>query len=443
MYIKSISAVLLSGLLLSGMSANALTPQMTNNIILSSGFTSIKGVLEANNVPTTPPVQDSQSVTFNSLENKIRTYNQSIKSFEKTLASINSTDVSSQFDKQRFQYSEQNQALQKQADAYKSSATKLMQAASATDINDATKNALKAQAEAMGMLAAQAEATIAINNKIVAGLDDAEEDAENQLAETYTSTKKQLDNAADQIVMGAQTQYITLVTIDNNITALERSISAIDRTIPVMEKQLEIGMASELDLKTLQNQRDTAQSSLESIINQKESLQNGLSVMLGNDANTTVTVEGLPDISYDIKKINYNKDLENAMKNSYTIWQKQDALRKASNDYEDDVTSTLDAYDAAKLDLESAKVQTENSFKALYETLLEKQRLLEQANENLTLAEQNFKVSEVKYNIGNISKLEYENAKDTLESSKDAIKTAEVELFTAYNNYQWGIKGVI
>lgn len=441
MYIKNISAILLSGLLLSGMSANALTPQMTNNIILSSGFYSIKGVLEANNVPTTPPVQDSQSVTFNSLENKIRTYNQSIKSFEKTLASINSTDVSLQFDKQRFQYSEQNQALQKQVDAYKQAINQLQQAIPSAD--EATKSALTAQIGAMTILQKQAEGTITANNAIVAGLNDAEEDAENELAETYTSTKKQLDNAADQIVMGAQTQYITLVTIDNNITALERSISAIDRTIPVMEKQLEIGMVSELDLKTLQNQRDTAQSSLESIINQKETLQNSLSVMLGNDANTTVTVEGLPDISYDIKKINYTQDLESAMKNSYTIWQKQDALRKASNDYEDDVTSTLDAYDAAKLDLEAAKVQTENSFKALYETLLEKQRLLEQANENLTLAEQNFKVSKVKYNIGNISKLEYENAKDTLESSKDAIKTAEVELFTAYNNYQWGIKGVI
>ena len=441
MYIKNISAILLSGLLLSGMSANALTPQMTNNIILSSGFYSIKGVLEANNVPTTPPVQDSQSVTFNSLENKIRTYNQSIKSFEKTLASINSTDVSLQFDKQRFQYSEQNQALQKQVDAYKQAINQLQQAIPSAD--EATKSALTAQIGAMTILQKQAEGTITANNAIVAGLNDAEEDAENELAETYTSTKKQLDNAADQIVMGAQTQYITLVTIDNNITALERSISAIDRTTPVMEKQLEIGMVSELDLKTLQNQRDTAQSSLESIINQKETLQNSLSVMLGNDANTTVTVEGLPDISYDIKKINYTQDLESAMKNSYTIWQKQDALKKASNDYEDDVTSTLDAYDAAKLDLEAAKVQTENSFKALYETLLEKQRLLEQANENLTLAEQNFKVSEVKYNIGNISKLEYENAKDTLESSKDAIKTAEVELFTAYNNYQWGIKGVI
>lgn len=441
MYIKNISAILLSGLLLSGMSANALTPQMTNNIILSSGFYSIKGVLEANNVPTTPPVQDSQSVTFNSLENKIRTYNQSIKSFEKTLASINSTDVSLQFSAQRFQYSQQNQALQKQVDAYKQAINQLQQAIPSAD--EATKSALTAQISAITILQKQAEGTITANNAIVAGLNDAEEDAENELAETYTSTKKQLDNAADQIVMGAQTQYITLVTIDNNITALERSISAIDRTTPVMEKQLEIGMVSELDLKTLQNQRDTAQSSLESIINQKETLQNSLSVMLGNDANTTVTVEGLPDISYDIKKINYTQDLESAMKNSYTIWQKQDALRKASNDYEDDVTSTLDAYDAAKLDLEAAKVQTENSFKALYETLLEKQRLLEQANENLTLAEQNFKVSEVKYNIGNISKLEYENAKDTLESSKDAIKTAEVELFTAYNNYQWGIKGVI
>lgn len=443
MYIKNISAVLLSGLLLSGMSAQALTPQMTNNIILSAGFASVKGALEANNVPTTPPVQDMQSVTFNSLENKIRTYNQSIKSFEKTLASINSTDVSLQFFQQKLQYDQQNDVLKKQADAYTASANQLRSAAAAEDIDEATKNALIAQSEAMSMLAAQAQATITMNNAIVAGLDDAEEDAQHQLDDTYASTKKQLSNAADQIVIGAQTQYITLVTIDNNIAALERSIAAIDRTIPVMQTQLEIGIASELDLKTLQNQRDTAQSSLESIITQKESLQNSLSVMLGNDASTTVTVEDLPDISYDMKKINYANDLESAMKNSYTIWEKQDALRKASNDYEDDVTSTLDAYDAAKLDLEAAKVQTENGFKALYQTLLEKQRLLEQAKENLTLAEQNFEVSKVKYSIGNISKLEYENEKDTLENAKDAIKTAEVELFTAYNNYQWGIKGVI
>lgn len=441
MYIRNISAILLSGLLLSGVSAQALSPQITNNIIVNAGFASIKTALEANNVPTTPPVQDSQSVIFNSLENKIRTYNQNIKSFEKTLASINSTDVGLQFDLQRFQYYEQNQALQKQVDAYKQAINQLQQAIPSAD--ESTKTALTAQIGAITILQKQAEGTITANNAIMSGLDDAEEDAENELDETYASTKKQLDNAADQIVIGAQTQYIALVTIDNNIAALERSISALDRTIPVMEKQLEIGMASELDLKTLQNQRDTAQSSLESIINQKQSLQNSLSVMLGNDANTTVTAEGLPDISYEMKSINYAKDLESAMKNSYTIWQKQDALRKASNDYEDDITSTLDAYDAAKLDLEAAKIQTENSFKALYQTLLEKQRLLEQSKENLTLAEQNFKVSEVKYNIGNISKLEYENAKDTLESSKDAVKTAEAELFTAYNNYKWGIKGVM
>lgn len=440
MHIKNISAIFLAGLLLSA-NANALSPTVLNSVTVSSGLATLKTALEKNNISTALPTQDKQSVSFNSLENKIRTYNQNIKSFEKTLASINSTDVGLQFDLQRIQYSQQNASLSKQAEAYKSAIEKLEQAT--TSVDDATKAALEAQIEAITILQQQALGSIAANNAILSSLDEAEQDAQNELDETYTSTKKQLENSANQIIMGAQTQYITLVTMENNITALERSIAAIDRNLPVIEKQLEIGMASELDLKTLQNQRDTAQSSLESIITQKESLQNSLSIMLGNDANTTVTTQPLPDISYDIDKINYTEDLEQAMKNSYAIWQKQDAVRKASNDYEDNITSTVDAYEAAKIDLEATKTQTESSFRALYQTVLEKQRLLEQAEENLTLAEQNFEVSEVKYNIGNISKLEYENAKDTLESSKDAIKTAQIDVFTAYNKYQWGIKGVI
>ncbi len=441
MSIKNISAIFLAGIFLSGSSAVALTPQMTNALILSTGLSSLKTNLNNANVSLSD--SDTSDISFGSIESLVRKNNQSIKGFEKTLDSINSTNVKSQFEVQMLSYYQQNSMLYEQAAGYQQSADELYEAAESTQ-DTATKTALEAQANAMALLAEQARASIAMNDGIISGLEESQEDAENQLKDTYASTKHQLDNAADQIVVGAQTQYITLITLQNSIDTLNRSIAAIDRSIVVMQTQLEIGMASELDLKTLQNQRQTAQSSLESLISQQKNLQASLSLTLGNEVGTSVNAESLPYISKsEINKIDYKQDLEKAMDNSYAIWQKADAARKASNEYMDNLYTTADAYEAAKIDLEATKEQTENSFKTLYESVLEKQRLLEQAEENLTFAEVNFEIAEVKLNQGIISQLQYENEKDTLESAKDAIKTAETELFTAYNTYQWGIRGVI
>lgn len=441
MYIKNISAVLLSGLMLSNLSAYALTPQVTNNIVLSSSLVSLQTALNDTNISLSG--DKTNYVYFSSIDSLVRKNNQSIKSFERTLAGIRSTDTASQFKDQIASYEIQNISLSQQAAGYQASADELYKAADATQ-DTTTKAALEAQANAMALLAQQAQMNIAMNKGIISGLEDSQEDAQHQLEDTYAATKNQLDNAADQIVIGAQTQYITLITIKNNIDTLNRSLAALDRSISVMKTQLEIGMASELDLKTLENQRETLQSNIESLKSQQKTLQQSLSLTLGNEVGTSVETKTLPHITeYVINKIDYDEDLELAMDNSYAIWQKADTARKASNEYMDNLYMTDDAYQAAKIDLEVTKEQTENSFKALYDTLLEKQRLLEQANENLKFAEENFEVVEVKYNIGNISKLEYQNEQDTLESAKDAIKTAEIELFTAYNNYQWAINGVI
>lgn len=390
----------------------------------------------------TPPLQDSKSIGFYGLEKTVRANNQTIQSLQKTLAGVGSTDVSSQFDSQRLSYGSQNSQLQKQAEEYEKSASDLRAAADNAD--ETIKAALNAQADQMSLLAKQARASIAMNNAIIAGLDDAEEDAQQQLDDTYATTEKQVENSANQIVMGAQTQYISLCTMQDNIEALDRTIAAIDRQLPVVEKQYEIGMATALDVENLKNQRMAAESSKLTLENQIASIENSLSLTLGNDAGTTVHVQKVPEVTdRQLREMNYEKDLEEAKTNSYTIWQKRDALRKASNDYEDDVTSTLDAYNAAKIDLAAAQEQVENDFRKLFNDVSEKKRLLDKAESDLELAESNFKVSETKYEKGMISKLEYENAQDTLETAKAAITTAQTDLFTAYNTYDWAKRGVM
>ena len=94
----------------------------------------------------------------------------------------------------------------------------------------------------MNTLANNAAANIQKNQAVISGLEDSKDDAPADLADTYATTEKQVENSANQIVMGAQTQYISLCTMQDNIEALDRTIAAIDRQLPVVEKQYEIEM---------------------------------------------------------------------------------------------------------------------------------------------------------------------------------------------------------
>lgn len=392
----------------------------------------------------TPPLQDSKSIGFYGLEKTVRANNQTIQSLQKTLASVGSTDVVGPIEDQIWNYEMQNSNLEAQKNSYEKAAQNLQNQLNQVSGNADLEASLKAQIEQMNTLANNAAANIQKNQAVINGLEDSKDDAPADLADTYATTEKQVENSANQIVMGAQTQYISLCTMQDNIEALDRTIAAIDRQLPVVEKQYEIGMATALDVENLKNQRMAAESSKLTLENQIASIENSLSLTLGNDAGTTVHVQKVPEVTdRQLREMNYEKDLEEAKTNSYTIWQKRDALRKASNDYEDDVTSTLDAYNAAKIDLAAAQEQVENDFRKLFNDVSEKKRLLDKAESDLELAESNYKVAETKYEKGMISKLEYENAQDTLETAKAAITTAQTDLFTAYNTYDWAKRGVM
>lgn len=135
--------------------------------------------------------------------------------------------------------------------------------------------------------------------------------------------------------------------------------------------------------------------------------------------------------------MNYEKDLEAALDNSYTIWSARDEMRKASNDYEDNVTSTVDAYEAAKLNLEYAEESVTNSFRQLYLDVQDKKRLLDEAQTAYDMEKKNFDVDALRYKRGMISKNDYLTAQDDLAAQEDAVRTAEHDLFTAYNTYDW------
>ena len=401
--------------------------------------TAAADVLGSGDVNAAPPVQDAQSIGFRGLEETVRAHNQTIQAFRKTLQGIENTDLDGQFFAEELQYQAQLNEYQSQANAY----TTYIKELKALD-GDSSDPTIAAQIEMAESLLKVAQNGVAQINGIISGLDDAQEAAEDELDDTYASTEKQLENTANGIVVGAQTAYAGIITIREGIETLDRSLAALDRNIAVVEKQVEIGMASQLTLENLEQTRRTAAAQRETLVKQQTATENQLSLLCGNTANTTVKPTTLPTVTdRQLADMNYEKDLEAALDNSYTIWSARDEMRKASNDYEDNVTSTVDAYEAAKLNLEYAEESVTNSFRQLYLDVQDKKRLLDEAQTAYDMEKKNFDVDALRYERGMISKNDYLTAQDDLAAQEDAVRTAEHDLFTAYNTYDWAKRGYI
>ena len=401
--------------------------------------TAAADVLGSGDVNAAPPVQNAQSIGFRGLEETVRAHNQTIQAFKKTLQGIENTDLDGQFFAEELQYQAQLNEYQSQANAY----TTYIKELKALD-GDSSDPTIAAQIEMAESLLKVAQNGVAQINGIISGLDDAQEAAEDELDDTYASTEKQLENTANGIVVGAQTAYAGIITIREGIETLDRSLAALDRNIAVVEKQVEIGMASQLTLENLEQTRRTAAAQRETLVKQQTATENQLSLLCGNTANTTVKPTTLPTVTdRQLADMNYEKDLEAALDNSYTIWSARDEMRKASNDYEDNVTSTVDAYEAAKLNLEYAEESVTNSFRQLYLDVQDKKRLLDEAQAAYDMEKKNFDVDALRYERGMISKNDYLTAQDDLAAQEDAVRTAEHDLFTAYNTYDWAKRGYI
>ena len=391
--------------------------------------------LEREGINAAPPVQDAQNIGFTGLEKTVRANNLTIQSFHKTLAGIANTDLDAQFFMQELQYQAQLNQYKTEYDAY----DRYVQALQALGSSD---GAVEAQLQLAMTLRTLAQKGMESMQMTIDGLDDAQEAAQDQLDETYAETKAQLDNTANQIVVGAQTAYLGIISTREGIETLDRNLAALDRQIAAVEKQVELGMAAPLTLENLQQSRRSVAAQRETLELVQQTAENQLSLLCGNTAGTTVKPTVAPTVtSKQLSDMNYTTDLAQAMENSYSIWSAQNAVRKASNDYEDDVTSTVDAYEAAKLTLENTEGSVTNSFRQMYLDVQDKKRLLDEAQAAYDMEEKNFAVDQLQYDRGMISQMDYLTAQDDLAAKQDAVTTAEHDLFTAYNTYDWARRG--
>lgn len=368
-------------------------------------------------------------LSFDALEQTVRENNISIKAYESTIKSAEETDVGDNYITNYIELSNQINSYQSQ----------IRELESALDgVTDSTLQAsLQAQ---INILQSQLNAVLAQYDD----LDDDEDDAEEDQEKTVISTRREMENAADQVCVAAEDTYISLQTLQYSINETARSLAQMDRNIAVTEKQVSLGITGENTLKSLQSQRESLLSSQQSLNTQLENLTNTLALQCGYALGTELETEALPAVTQEqLDALDYEADLQEALDNSYSIWSKENTMENASDDYADGVTDNLYAYDAAKIDRDAEIENVTASFRQLYKDIQEKQAALTAAQANLEQAQKTYAVQELQYNRGMISQMEYMNAQDTLVAAEESAMSAQIDLFTSYNTYQWAKRGVM
>ena len=368
-------------------------------------------------------------LSFDTLEKTVREGNVSIRSYQQTVESAEKTDVSDQYVNKYFNLSQQIDAYDKQISSLKKSRDSIKD----SDL----RKTITAQISVL-------QATRDSLYQQYKDLDDDEDDAKDEQKKTVDSTRRQMQNNADTICLAAENNYISLASMQYSLAQTERSLQQLDRSIAQTKKQVALGIATKNTLSGLESQRELLAAQQKSAQTSADSLANTLAIQCGYPTGTEITIESLPEVTAEqLASIDYETDLAEALKNSYSIWSADDSVRKASDDYENDVTNNLHAYEAAKIQRDATEESVKSSFRKLYKTMQEKNTAMTAAQTDLAQAQKTFAVSQLQYNRGMISRIKFEEAQDTYTTAQETAENARTSLLTAYNNYQWAKRGVM
>ncbi len=259
----------------------------------------------------------------------------------------------------------------------------------------------------------------------------------------YEPYERQFENIEDQIVMGAQTAYIGLATMQQNYVLLLQQIDLLGIKVNEMKTRYKMGQVSDLDVAEVEAAKLEADSGLETLKLSVRNTKGDLNLLLGRPASQGFLLDGLPELdTAQLAALNLERDLAAGKRASYDIYKAEQALEDAKDlDKSDD--GRKNKIRAAEYTLSSTEQSFEQSFRKLFRDVAEKNRLVTVAKQNQTLEARKLAVAETKYNRGMISRNDLIEAQLDKAKVDTDVKLAQVNLFAAYMQYEWAVKGVL
>ena len=267
----------------------------------------------------------------------------------------------------------------------------------------------------------------------------------------YAAAKRQLENAENQVVMGAETLYMAILEMQNTRASLQRQLDALDRTVEEMELRYKLGQISALTLQQVKNGRTQLASGIATLDMNIRNYTRQLEVMLGLEQTGSLTLTEPPQVSdKQVAGMDYDTALAAAKEKSYDLFAAQKTLDDAEETYKDSIKgygqnnyhykSAVHTYEAAKYTYQSTVQSFEMNFRTMYDAVADYQQVLKASQSALDYQKNACAASQLKYQQGTISKNSLLEAQDSLASAEADVATAKHNLFSAYHTYLWAVE---
>ena len=266
------------------------------------------------------------------------------------------------------------------------------------------------------------------------------------LQEDTAGIVRQLKNLEDQIALGGETMYMAILAMESQEDGLERQLAALDRQLEELRLRHKLGQISTLTLTEAEAGRASLASGLETLRMNIRVYKAQLETLLGAEQTGSIQLGGVPQVTAkQLSDMDLEAGLASAKEASYELFDAKRTLKDTQDAYHGigDYTPTLNAehgWPAAKYTYNNTVQNYEMKFRTLYAQVKDYKQILEASKVSASSKEASYAAAELKYRQGNISKNTLLTAEDELTAAKEAVRSAENDLFTAYNNYCWAVK---
>ena len=266
------------------------------------------------------------------------------------------------------------------------------------------------------------------------------------LQEDNAGIVRQLKNLEDQIALGGETMYMAILAMESQEDGLERQLAALDRQLEELRLRHKLGQISTLTLTEAEAGRASLASGLETLRMNIRVYKAQLETLLGAEQTGSIQLGGVPQVTAkQLSDMDLEAGLASAKEASYELFDAKRTLKGTQDAYHGigDYTPTLNAehgWPAAKYTYNNTVQNYEMKFRTLYAQVKDYKQILEASKVSASSKEASHAAAELKYRQGNISKNTLLTAEDELTAAKEAVRSAENDLFTAYNNYCWAVK---
>ena len=271
-----------------------------------------------------------------------------------------------------------------------------------------------------------------------------------KLQRDSAAARRQLKNAQDQLVVGAESLYFAILELEQTKSTLQRNLAAVNRSMEEMELRYDLGQISALTLEQVKNGKATLQSNLSTLEMNLRRCKLQMQSMVGASLNGSLVLGPLPELSQGlIDTMDYQQDLAEARDHSYDLFAARKKLDEASDTFDDandanarntyNYRTARHTYEAAKYEYQMSVQSFEMNFRNAFDSVKDYKQVLNSAQTSLAFQESTYASMELKYRQGTISHNALLTAEDDLNAAKDAVATARRNLFTAFRTYYWAV----